>query len=72
MDCLDVSPTHPHTIPRASGVAYSGGMKQLVLIFFLCGVLLPSAYGETISKTFANGSKDVGEVKNGMPYGQAK
>ena len=35
-------------------------------------LLVPSAYGETISKIFANGSKDVGEVKNGMPYGHAK
>ena len=47
-------------------------MRQLIFIFALCGLLVPSAYGATISKTFANGSKDVGEVKNGMPYGQAK
>jgi hypothetical protein len=47
-------------------------MRQLIFIFALCGLLVPSAHGETISKTFANGSKDVGEVKNGMPYGQAK
>ena len=51
---------------------YSFGMKRLILIFVVCGLLLPSAYEDTISKPFANGSKDVGEVKNGMPYGQAK
>ena len=47
-------------------------MRQLIFIFALCGLLVPSAYGEIISKTFANDYKDIGEVKNGMPYGQAK
>ena len=47
-------------------------MRQLIFIFSLCGLLVPSVYGDTISKPFANGFKDVGEVKNGMPYGQAK
>ena len=37
-------------------------MNRLILIFVLCGLLLPSAYGETISRTFANGDKYVGEV----------
>ena len=45
-------------------------MRQL--IFALCGLLVPNDYRETIAKILANGSKDVGEVKNGMPYGQAK
>ena len=47
-------------------------MRQLIFIFALCGLLVPSAYGDTISKPFVNGFKDVGEVKNGRPYGQAK
>ena len=38
-------------------------MKRLILIFVLCGLFLPSAYGETISHTFPDGSKYVGEVK---------
>ena len=49
-------------------------MKRLILIFVLCGLLLPSAYGETISYTFPSGNKYVGEVKisngTGKKHGQ--
>ncbi len=45
-------------------------MKRLILIFVLCGLLLPSAYGETISYTLSSGAKYVGEVKNGKMHGQ--
>jgi hypothetical protein len=45
-------------------------MKRLILICVLCGLLLPSAYGETISHTFSDGAKYVGEVMNGRQHGQ--
>ena len=45
-------------------------MKRLILIFVLCGLLLPTAYGETISHTFPDGSKYVGEVKGNNMHGQ--
>jgi len=45
-------------------------MKRLILIFVLCGLFLPTAYGKTISHTFASGNKYVGEVKNGKQHGQ--
>ena len=52
------------------GVFAIDQMKRLILIFVLCGLLLPSAYGETISHTFDNGDKYVGEVKDGKTHGQ--
>ena len=45
-------------------------MKRLILIFVLFGFLLPSAYGETISHTYPNGDKYVGEVMNGTMHGK--
>ena len=45
-------------------------MKRLIFIVALCGLLLSSAYGETISHTFSDGSKYVGEVKGGKMHGQ--
>mgnify|MGYP002173165235 CR=1 FL=1 len=45
-------------------------MKRLILIFVLCGLLLPSAYGRTISHTYSNGATYVGEVKGGKKHGQ--
>ena len=41
-------------------------MKRLFAIVFLCGFLIPCAYGETI--TYSNG-KYVGDVVNGVPNG---
>jgi len=45
---------------------HSFGMKRLILVFALCGLLLPSAYGETIS--FKEGTY-VGDVAGGVPHG---
>jgi hypothetical protein len=42
-------------------------MRRLVAIVLFC-VLVPCAYGKTIN--YANGSKYVGEVSNGVPHGQ--
>lgn len=42
-------------------------MKRLFAIVFLCGFLIPSAYGETIN--FDNGDTYVGGVSNGIPHG---
>ena len=44
-------------------------MKRLLSIVLFC-VLVPCAYGETITHTFDNGDKYVGEVKNGKWHGQ--
>ena len=59
-------------------------MKRLIFIFVLCGLLLPSAYGdfgdallqvmsesgEEITVRFSSGDKYVGQVKNGKQHGQ--
>ncbi|MDP7518502.1 MAG: hypothetical protein QGI31_06690 [Dehalococcoidia bacterium] len=42
-------------------------MKRLFAIVFLCGFLIPYAYGETIS--YSDGSKYVGELSNGVWHG---
>ena len=42
-------------------------MKRLFAIVFLCGFLIPCAYGETI--TYSN-AKYVGDVVNGVPHGE--
>ena len=42
-------------------------MKRLLSIVLFC-VLVPCAYGETIS--YDNGDKYIGEVSNGVPHGQ--
>ena len=47
---------------------YSGGMKHLRLILLL--VFSVGVGAETISHTFSDGSKYVGEVKGGKIHGQ--
>jgi len=49
-------------------VKYSGGMKHLRLILLL--VFSVGVGAETISHTFSDGSKYVGEVKGGKIHGQ--
>ena len=45
-------------------------MKRLIVAFFLCWFVIPSAYGETISYTSVSGIQYVGEIKNGVMHGQ--
>ena len=45
-------------------------MKRLILIFVLCGLFLPSAYGEWANDRFSNGDTYVGEVQNRKQHGQ--
>ena len=44
-------------------------MKRLFAILLFC-VLVPCVYGETITHTFDNGDRYVGEAKNGNLHGQ--
>ncbi len=43
-------------------------MKRLLSVLILCVFIIPTVYGETA--TFADGSKYIGEMSNGIPHGQ--
>ena len=74
MGYRSLSLTHPHAIPRVSGVEYSDGMKRLICIYTFCMLLSacsdPMPQSGQASYTWGNGNTYVGEWKDGKPNGK--